>query len=275
LLWEELDQTAYLSGPYRQPVLGTPESLERIDAAALRDYYDRHYAPGACLLVVAGDVTEDALLSALIHTFVNDRRPADGDSPPPPPTERAEGVSRRIDKDVKEAYLALAWPAPPIARREDVYAMDVLTCILGNGRSSRLYREVKDRRRLVSTIGAHCSPQAHPSLLTVSATLPPGGAGAAREAILEQIRRVRQGVSGREVRRARRMIRAGLEFALETPAGRARSIGYYRLLTGSDEFLNTYLDRIENVCAADVVRVAREYLDPDKAVEVLIAPPGQ
>jgi zinc protease len=177
-----------------------------------------------------------------------------------------------IVRPTRETYLGLAFPAPAIRHVNQACAMDVLASVLGQGRTSRLYRRVRDQRRLVTTIGAYYSPQRRPSLLMVIATLEAGNREAAREAIDQEVRRLARKVTTRELRRAKRKIHNSLLYAAETNAGLAAEIGWAHTLTGSDDFYRTYRDRIGAVTARDVEAAARRFLDPDKAVEVAIVP---
>lgn len=273
LLGEQLYSESFESGPYRATVLGTTQSLTGIDAARLRDYYDRHYAPRNCLLVVAGDVTEETLLPVLIRTFVDDDREYCPMLAAPADTRRAQSIQRVIHRDVKETYLGLAFPAPAIAEKNDVYAMDLLSVIMGDGRTSRLYQRLRDQDRLVSTIGASYSTQRYPGLFCISATMSAANVSAVRAAIAEEILKIGRKTDSSELARAKRKIRASLLYAAETNLGRAQMIGYNYIISGSQDFLTTYMDKVEMVTTRDVERVARQYLQPGAGVEVLIEKP--
>jgi zinc protease len=94
----------------------------------------------------------------------------------------------------------------------------------------------------------------------------------AREYVLDEIAQLGRRVGARELARAKRSARAALLYSAETNGGRAHLIGYYYRLTGSTDFLNDYLANIEKITASDVRRVARRYLDPAAAIEIVIAP---
>ena len=272
VLYEELYAQAFQTGPYRNSVLGRPETLATITAQRLKDYYQRHYAPENCVLAVVGAVTMSELLTVLAETFDRDQRRYAPLRTTVEPTAWATGSSATVTMDVQDAYLGLAWPAPSIERPRDLYAFDILATILGDGRSSRLYRQIKEEKRLVSTISASFGHQRYETLLSVVATLDPAQMEPARQAIRDVCMAIADGVTAREMERARRIIEADLAYATETNAGLARFHGEYHLLTGSPLFVETYLDEIRRVTAADVVRVARKYLAEDASAEVKILP---
>lgn len=262
-LFEQVYIKSYVKGPYRFPVLGTPDTLKAITPEDIQRYYLQYYTPETVTLVIVGDVKADEILPEVkkqFADFTRKHKPADVDYT----TEYARNLRERYERQAGDVYLAMSFPAPGIDKVDDVCAMDVLSVILGEGRSSRLYRIVKEKKQLVSSIDVTYATQKLDSLFVVSATLNPDKLEKTEKAILTEIKRLRQHKPPRnELNKAKRMITNSYYFSTETNAGQAGIFGYYYTLTGSVEFEQKYLERINAVTPEAVQQVARKYLSPD------------
>jgi len=262
-LFEKVYMKSYTRGPYKYPVLGTPETIQAITAEDIRQYYLQYYTPETVTLVIVGDVKAEEILPEIkkrFADFTRKHKPTSTDYT----TEYAFNLRERYERPAGDVYMAMSFPAPGIDRVDDVCAMDVLSVILGEGRSSRLYRIVKEQKQLVSSIDVSYATQRLDSLFVISATLNPDKLQKAEKAIITEIKRIRrQKPSRRELKKAKRMITNSYYFATETNAGQAGIFGYYYNLTGSVEFEKKYLERINAVSAEAVQEVARKYLSPD------------
>lgn len=276
LIWTLLYRTAFKVHPYRLPVLGTPESLAGIDRDTIYAHYKRYYVPANMRLVIVGKVPFDKAKSAVEKAFADfpAQQPPPSDAPDEPPME---GVRRlQVEKDVQQSYLAMGFSAPSINEAQDVYAMDVLLYVLGEGRASRLYRDIREDKQLVTSIGASYPTQRDPSLFVITAALPPGNEEKVEKAVLEEITRLRsEEVAPEELDRAKTLIRSHYAFETETCEDQAELIGYYATISGSPQFALEYLDNIAGVSADDLLRVARRYLDPLRYAIVTIVPQGE
>jgi len=273
LAYDLINEAAYRMGPYKQSVLGTTETISGLTRSQLLDYYRRYYTPDNMVLVVVGDVQPEALLPKVRRYFGRYRRTKRPFEDLNTQTRWARPGSRIIEKDVRDTYVVLAFPAPSMARPRDTIIMDVLLSIMGEGRSSRLYRTLREEKKLVSNVSVSYLTPKKPGLFLVLATLKAEDLDAMRDATLEEIRRIRaRRVGRRELAKAKKMRTNEYYFANETTNGQAESLGLYYTLSGSQEYESKYLREVARVTAADVRRVARQYLDPEKMVTVGLQP---
>ena len=176
--------------------------------------------------------------------------------------------------DVNETYMALALPAPALADPADVLALDIASTILGEGRSSRLYRTLKEERRVVNTVHAGYPTHRHPGIFHVGASLDRAKCGEARDGMLEILRGLASAPpSPGELAKAKRILRNDMRYGTETNTGQSGMIGYYHTLTGSGEFLEHYIERLDAVTTEQVAAVARRYFASEPAT-VIVEPPG-
>lgn len=261
--------------PYHWEVIG---SQEHLDAASLEDvkaFCRRYYAPNNASLVVAGDINVEEARRLVARYF--------GDLPPGPPQARLERWLPRLDGEVRLRLqdrvqlhrLYFAWIGPPRFAPDDAPA-DVLMAILGQGRSSRLYRSLVHQRQLAREVSAYSAAMEIAGELRLDATLAPGSTvEEAERAMLAQIERLQaEPPREEEVQRAVNRMEARLVRQLERLGGfggRADLLNYYNVFAGDPGRVNHDLERYLAVTPADVQRVAREYLGPGR-VRLLVTP---
>ncbi len=277
-LSNRLFAAAYQTHPYRRPVIGSEETVAGFKRADVMAYLAKWYWPGNMTLVVVGDLKPAEAWPLIEKNFGQAAYPGQGGgSAPALAAEPPQGASRLVTlgDDVNEAYLDVAFHIPALAH-EDTVALDVLAAVLGDGASSRLYRELKQKRELVHGVGASTFTPLDPGLFFVSASLEAAKAPEALPAMLAETFRLRsEGPAEAELAKARLNIEAGFLRERETVEGRARQLGYFQTLWGDWRREDDYLARVKGVSAADVRRVAAAYLRPENMTVALLAPKGR
>ena len=272
VLYDELYETALARSPYRQTVLGSFESISGLRRDAMADYHRRYYTPDNMVLAVVGDIDPDDALRRVAEAFGGFDRRCNPLSVGESATEFAPGASRTAAMDVNETYMAIALPAPPLAECADVLALDIASTILGEGRSSRLYRTLKEERRVVNAINAGFPTHRHPGIFYVGASLDREKSAAARDGMLEVLRGLASSPpSPAELAKAKRILRNDMRYGTETNTGQSGTIGYYHTLTGSGDFLEHYISRLEAVTVEEVAGVVTKYLSGEPAT-VMVEP---
>jgi zinc protease len=270
-LWRLLARHHFPGHPYGRPVLGTPEVIAGAGRPLIVDYHRRHYVPNRAVLVVVGRLDPETTLAHVQREFGPwPAGAAEGDSVPP-----AAGLTATAHveepRPVGQVYLAAAWRGPTVPD-EDVHAADVLAAVLGTGRASRLNQALKERRRLVTSVGATFYPQKRAGTLTVTARTGPADRRAAEEALLEEIERVRAvPVEPAELARAITAVEAAHAFEHETAEGAAYAYGAAETLWTLDVELE-YLERVRRVTREDVQAAARRHLAPGRFTAAALVP---
>ncbi len=261
-LLEEIYKKSFIKGPYKQSVLGEPATIKNITRDNIEEYYRRYYTPDNMIIVIVGDIEEAEVVeqaTARFGDFENRKKPFPVDEE----YEYATGQREIYTRQAGDTYLSLAFPAPGIDKFGDVLALDVLSVILGEGHSSRLFRKIREDQHLVSSIGVSYGTTRLDGLLMILATLNSDNMDKAEESIREEITRIREEpVAAGELRKAVRVLTNSHYFATETNAGQAGIFGYYYIISDSDTIERRYIDRLPEVTAGDVRDVARKYLSP-------------
>jgi zinc protease len=259
------------STPYGRPILGTPESLARIDHDAFVHYLGARYtAPNLCL-VATGRVTRDEvaaraseILAAVPRGALNVVTPFTW-----APLPRAE---RRIAKDVRHTYLMLGFRTPGLGALDESYALEMAAAILGRGRSSRLGQRLREELGIVTAVSAWTWDLSAGGMLVVNAGFEPDReAQVLSEIEATLIRLGRELASQDELARARIVSIADFHFATETPSDVSATLGQFHVARQAEDALD-YIPRLGRVTAEAVRDAARRWLSLDNAVVTVMSP---
>ena len=167
----------------------------------------------------------------------------------------------------------MAYKVPPSENPDDD-ALSVLATVLASGRSSRMFESVVRQQQLASNVNVFKGESRGPGLFRVIATALPGREPAALESALNaEIERVKTGeIATWEIEKARTSARRSLVAGLESSLQRAILLSQYAIFYDKPDLINTRADRIAAVTAADVQRVARQYLTHENRTVVITVP---
>jgi zinc protease len=272
-LLRRLYEVSYSPHPYGRPLLGEREFIQKLTRPSLMQFYQKHFVPKDMVLVVVG-ATDAARVRPIVDATFG-RIPAaptpPRQTPPVPTLDRARRADVR--RTEQQAYLGLAWKTAPTGS-EDIYAVDLLTYIIGDSPSSRLNQVVREQLRLVANIEAGYGAFQQSGLVTVTARLDPGNLDRAEAAIMDVIRRVRtEGVTEAERQRAVVTAESSYAFDIETAEGLAKSYGQAETTWTLDNEL-AYLTRLRGITAVQIQAVARKYFGDDNYARVRFIPQG-
>ncbi len=256
--WEKLVEMAFSRHRIRRWRMGRESDIRGYERDSMLAYYQRYYRPSNTALVIVGDfdvgrVTTDIekLYSSLPGGNV------DRETSLEEPAQEAPRMSR-ITGDVTQALVKMGFHAPS-ARDPDYAAVTALSTLLGRGRSSRLYRSLKEEKGLVDGIGASFYSTADAGYFTVEADLRPENIAASEEEIWVELDRVkRDPPTVEEVEKIRNIVEANFFAEKEDVVGQAYSLAYFESLGGYQKMID-YVNAMRAVTPAELVRVAEKY----------------
>lgn len=269
LLWEEFEKLFYKVSPYRHPIIGYEETIQKFNRDMLLEFYKNFYQPRNMFIVVVGDVDHQEVHAEVLKTFGKERGqpvPKVDILPEPDKLENRQKVIK--DKRVERAYWLIGWRAPSIGSKE-YYALVVLDQILGNGRTSLFYRELREKGFVygVST-GDFGRPK--DNLFFISATLDEERFQEVKERTFELIRTLKERLTEEEVRKAKERIINAEAFAVERVEREAYYIGYALTVVGLLDYYKYFESNIRSVRREDVLRVLENYILSKPYSEVLM-----
>lgn len=271
-VYEDTIAAAFKAHPYRWPVIGWMSDIASIQRDDLYKYYKAYYAPDNAFIVVSGDVDPESILRKVEKEFggvpaSNIRTPHRTDEPEQQGTRRIY-----VKKEAELPFVTISYHVPNFPH-EDNFALDVLSTVLSDGRSSRLYKDlVYEKRIALSASAEYGGLYRSPYLFTLNATAAPGkNIEEVEKALYEEIDGIRQAPpSETEVQKAKNQIEASFIFAQDSTYSKALYAGMFEMM-GDWRLMDKYLEGIRKVSPADIQAMARKYLNEDnKTVGILI-----
>lgn len=267
-----LFETAYTVSPYRLAVIGYPDVFHALKPADVRSYYRDRYLPNNLFMVVVGDIHPTEIECQIREAFGAARfRPLAPIFIPEDPPQMSE---RQVleDAPIELAHFHYGWHIPSL-RHPDVPVLDVLATLLGAGRSSRLYEQVRERKGCVHSIDAWTYSPGAPGLIGLSAVAELDRFEGACQAMLDEVQRIREErVTEEELGKAVKQFTAATLATRKTMQGRAQDLGGNWMAARDLNFSERYLAAVKAITPADLQRVARHYLSAENRTLYALLP---
>jgi zinc protease len=256
-----LQQKSFLEHPYKRPTIG---SIEDLDAAALKDVQEFHatyYRPDNATLVVVGDFDQaqlDAWIDKYFAPIAKPSRPLPRVQVKEPPRKSEIRLTEYGKNDLPA--VGLTFLAPRLAD-PDTDALRVADAILSAGESSRLYNALVYNQQLAAEINSSAEAREDTGLFVLLAVLSEGKKAAdAEKSLMAEIKKLQDApVSAAELEKAKNQIITEQLRQRETSNGKALALGEAAVLLGDPARVNTDLDRLQAITAADIQRVMKKY----------------
>ena len=254
---------SYQVHPYKRPTIGSIDDLEAATLDDVKAFHGTFYRPDNATLVVAGDFDPQQLDAWVDKYFARLSRPV---APVPKvqvdePSWRADRHAEVTGPTVALPAIAYTWLAPPVTS-PDAPALRIAAALLSSGEASRLNQALVYRQQIASQASFDADLRAGPGLLSASAVAA-GGKPLVKvgAALLAEVNRLaRRRVPAAELAKIKTQILTGALLARQTPDGLASAVGDAAVLEGRAANVNTELDALQAVTAADVQRVLRRYV---------------
>jgi predicted Zn-dependent peptidase len=250
-VYDTFAEAAFPGQPIGRNILGTADTVKAVASPMLGAYLDRHYRGPGMVIAAAGAVSHDQLV-ALAGGSLDGLA---GEAGPSPVAATYQGGEVREERDLQESQVMLGFQGVPYAH-PDFYTAQVLSSIIGGGMSSRLFQEVREKRGLCYSIYAFHWSFADTGVFGVHAATGPEDVQQLMPVIVDELERATDGISEKEVLRARAQLRAGLLMTLESPAARAGQLARQLLLFGRIIPPDELVARVEAIDAEQVRALA-------------------
>jgi predicted Zn-dependent peptidase len=271
LVWKLSDEIVWDGQAVGRPIAGSEETVARIDRAAMLDYLRRHYVPANLVISVAGNVTHEEVVRRAEAAF--------GDLPAGDPARVARAALLQaapraglISRPDKQANIVLALPGLSY-HDERRYVQRTLDVILGEGMTSRLFIEIRERRGLAYAVGSYFNQLADTGNGAIYAGVDPGKTREAVAAIVAELRKLRETpVPEDELARSKELRKGRMLMSLEDSYALASWLGSSEILYGFVPTPEEVAAKIDAVTVADVQALARELFAPERYSLALVGP---
>ena len=264
--------------PYRRPVLGPRQVIENLQPSQMQEFHRDWYHPGMMTAAVVGNLPVEEMIQ--IITKAMDSRDYSTPSPQPlavgaPETPFTEIIRQEFtDPGIQQARLIMVWRVPGFENIAQTYPLDVLAVILGQGKLSRLFQELREDKQLVTQIGVSNMTFQGQGVFYIGAQLPVENIPVVESAIARHLEKLqKEFVTIAEIERVRTQVANRFIFGNERPSDRAGLYGYYHSLLGDLNPALTYPAIIQSLTPEDLQQAAQKYLNPT-AYGILAVKPG-
>lgn len=271
-MFVELSKTAFKDHQYKNPVIGSEETVSSFTREDMLKFFDKWYIPNNMTLVITGDINNKSALAKIKKSFKDFK-----EKPSP-------HVKRTVEKKQKETRVSiLTQPISkpqisfgfhiPALKHNDTYALDVLSEILASGVTSRFYKKVKKEKELVYSISAYAMTPKDPGLFSIYATLERDKIKEATKEIFDVLYKLKaEGPTNGEMDKAKLSLESDFVYGRETMEGKARQLGYYQTISGDIDFESQYIRGIGSVKKDDIIRVIGKYFTANNATFTAVIP---
>jgi predicted Zn-dependent peptidase len=274
-LWETFVASSYLAHPYGQPTIGWMAEIENLTRTKAERFFHAYYGPHSAIVAIVGDLNPKETIELVERYFGS--IPAGGEPAPVTAEEPKQGGERRIELVAEsEPTLIVGFHKPAINTPDD-YVLDVISMILGNGRTSRFHKNLVIEKQLATDVGVFDAPGSrYPGLFVINANpRDPHTVKEVEDAILAELERLKnEPVAERDLQRILNKIEFEESRRMGTNGGLARNLTEYEATTGTWRYMIEYRRKVASVTPADIQRVARQYFTRENRMVGFITKKG-
>jgi predicted Zn-dependent peptidase len=253
-----IDELLWYGHPLGRDIAGNEASVSAITRQAMLKHLGKHYRPGNTVIAVAGNMEHQAVIAGISQKLASW-----ADQPAPPDHiayQEQPGPRLHVEKrDTEQAHFYLALPGLSLFHPRR-YMLDLLNVVLGEGMSSRLFTEIRDKRGLAYSIHSYVDHLLDSGSVTIYAGVEPKNLRVAIKAILEQLALIKRPVPAVELNKAKELTKGRLLLRMEDSRNVAGWIGGQEILTGHILNIDQVLSIIDDITAEDMQQVAEELL---------------
>ncbi len=255
---------AYKTHPYRWPTIGEKiEHIEQVTLKEVKEFFYSHYAPNNAILVISGnlDLKEAERLTQKWFGPIPFRSLEQASIPQEAKQTTAEFLA--VERSVPQNAIYKAWHMQN-RLHPDYYASDLISDVLSNGYSSRLYQRLVKEKNIFSEINAYISGSIDPGLMHITGRLMPDASfEMAEECIAKELDEMKQNVvSDRELNKLCNKLEANIIYGNVSYLNKAMNLAYFENL-GQPELINSEIERYQQVSPTDLLRVSQDIFQAD------------
>lgn len=265
----------YTKHPYKRDVIGTPEIISRVTQAEIMNYYKTFYSPENMTTIIVGDFDKQEILTKVEKEFdfkgrLNAQKRINEIDNPAEKTKIIENTSK-----VNTSYIMFGWLGPKASELKENIELDIISIILGESTSSRLYQNLIEKQPdpIFSLANAEHYQFKDGNNFFVQANFKPEKKDIALELIKKEISGLLENrISEEELLKAKKKIKSRFAYAAETVSEIGETIGYYMTVCEDLKLVEDYLKDLNEITIDDLETTIRKYLSLDNAVISILEP---
>jgi predicted Zn-dependent peptidase len=265
-----IDEIMWPGHPLGRDIAGSKESVAGIDRNMLLDYVTRKYRPDNIVLVIAGDIRHREVVAAVKESVLG----WIGEKTDNGFVQYHSTAGRRViidNRDTEQSQLCLALPGLSVFH-PDRFKLDLINGILGEGMSSRLFTEIRDRLGLAYSIHSFTDHFLDTGALTIAAGVDTNNLKVAIRAILDELSRFKDATPETELTKAKELFKGRILLRMEDSRNVAGWIGGQEILTGNILSIDDVVAIIDAVTAKEIQKLAGEILVSEQLRLAVVGP---
>jgi predicted Zn-dependent peptidase len=269
IIHDYFSKTIWDGHPLGRPVIGTTNSLDRIDREKIVSFYQNHYSPSNLVVSLAGNFQYKEAVE-LIGEPLSSLRPGKQEQKITSPQSRS--ALKSYYRDLEQAQICMGVPALSLYN-EKIYALQVLNNILGGGASSRLFQQIREERALVYAIYSYYLAYLDSGLFTIYGGTNPSNCQHVLDLCWEEINKIIEfGITEQELSRAKTQVKGSLLLAQESVLQRMHRLGRAELVHHRFITIEEVLKRIAELNESDIQSLAKELFTPERLTITVLGP---
>jgi predicted Zn-dependent peptidase len=265
-----IDEVLWPDQPLGRDIAGSETTVKAIQREHMVDYLKRQYVPANTVLAVAGNVPHEQVVAEAKRLLEDWENQPFGAWFPAKNGQKAPRVALK-NKKTEQIHLCLGMPGYS-AYHPDRYTLDVLNSILGEGMSSRLFLEVREKRGLAYDVHSWVSHFQDTGAAVISAGVDPKKVRPTIEAVLEELDRLKEDIPEEEVTKSREFIKGRLQLRMEDTRAVASWLGGQELLRNQILTVDDVVRIVDGVDVENLKRVAQDVYQHDKMSLAVVGP---
>jgi zinc protease len=266
----------YTSHPYKRDVIGTPEIISQVSQQTVMNYYKTFYSPKNVTTIVVGEFDFDEVLNKVVKEFNWGERPQPPERNLTQDSPVQETVYIEDSANINSSFMMFGFLGVPARDLKNLIALEMLSIILGEGTSSRLYVNLVENsdEHIFNMIDAENYSFRDGSNFFVQANFNSQYKEKAIELVKSELEKLKQGISEREINKAKKKLKSRFACEVETVSEIGETIGYYMTVCDDLALAENYIPICDAMSEEDLLEVAKKYLNINNAVISVLSPKG-
>ena len=273
-VYNATNHAMYTSHPYKRDVIGTPEIISQVSQQEVMDYYRTFYSPKNVTTIIVGDFDSETVLNKVVSEFNWGERPEPPvrDIKPDEPVKKAVYIENKAN--INSTFMMFGFLGAPATDLKNLICLEMLSIILGEGTSSRLYQNLIETCiiPIFNIVESESYSFRDGSNFFIQANCHTEYKDDAIGLIKDEIRELKKGITEREINKAKKKLKSQFAAEVETVSDIGETIGYYMTVCDDLALAEQYIPICESITKADLINAAKKYLDLKHAVISVLSP---
>jgi zinc protease len=274
-IYDELNNLMYTEHPYRRDVIGTAEVISSVSRQTIDDYYKKWYTPDNMTTIIVGEMNSAEVIDEVRKHFAFEPTAVSVKKKHKSEPEQTQPRYFEQTGNYETGFMITGFHGPKAENLKDSIALDVISIVLGEGNSSRLYQNLieKPAKPVFNVVATTQYQFKDGNTFFVQANFRPEKKDMAKELVRNELRNIVDfPISEEELCKARKKLKSNFAEESETVSEIGESIGHYMTVCGNISCYADYLKTLETLTAQDVLQAAKEYLDLNKVSISILVP---